>query len=291
MKKSDITFYESQKLGRGLPFVIVSHAELMRSNDLFVPSLRNFHVIFWFKKGTGKYYIDFKEYTIQPNTVILLSKDHLHCFAPLEGNCELQSIVFNPEFIYKNDTDLRHLFHFDAASHYKGVQVLEPNTTDSSFLENISRQMTEVYHGWNGREQADAFYHLLCLFLIKCEQMQDDRTNPQAIDENDKLLMAFNGLLEEHFRKQSKVDFYVEQLGITVKTLSRIVKEYYNVSTKAVIDERRILEIKRQLKGTAKAVKEIAYELGFDEPTNMVKYFKKHTGQTPNSFRESEIVQ
>ena len=72
----------------------------------------------------------------------------------------------------------------------------------------------------------------------------------------------------------------------TVKALSKLLKERYKLSPKAVIDERRILEMKRQLKGTTTPVKNIAYHMGFDEPTNMVKYFKKHTEFTPNGFRD-----
>jgi transcriptional regulator GlxA family with amidase domain len=45
--------------------------------------------------------------------------------------------------------------------------------------------------------------------------------------------------------------------------------------------------MKRMLKGTDMPVKEIAYDMGFDEPTNMVKFFKKHTSLTPQGFRLS----
>ena len=44
--------------------------------------------------------------------------------------------------------------------------------------------------------------------------------------------------------------------------------------------------MKRELRGTTKSIKEIAYDLGFDEPTNMVKYFKKHVNFTPTAFRD-----
>lgn len=290
MKTSDnITFYESHHLGKGLPFAIVDHAQLMASNDLFTPSIRDFHVIFWIKKGTGKYFIDFKEYTIKPNTVVLISKNYLHYFAPFTEECELQSIVFSPNFIYRNDNDLKHLFNFNAGCHYEGVQVLELENKDVEFLSGVSKQMTDVYHNWKEeKEQSEGFYHLLCLFLIKCEKIQNtDMIDPTAVSENSKVLMEFNDLLEEHFKKESKVEFYVEKLGLTVKTLSRIIKEQYKVSTKSVIDERRTLEIKRQLRGTTKPIKEIAYILGFDEPTNMVKYFKKHTNTTPIAFRNN----
>ena len=287
---NEISFHESQNLGKGLPFAIVEPSVLMSNNDLFEPSLRDFHVIFWFKKGTGKYYIDFQEYQIEPNTIMLVSKDNLHYFEHFNDKVELQSIGFQPNFVYRNDTDLRHLFNFDSGGHLEGKQTLSPNESDTKFLENLSNQMFEVYHEWESKQREEGFYHLLCLFLIRCERIQKaatiDHSNEQEQNPN---LLKFNELLGQHFRKETKVEFYVEQIGITVKTLSRLIKKQYKVSTKSVIDSRRTLEIKRLLRGTRKPIKEIAYELGFDEPTNMVKYFKKHTGETPNRFRKSVV--
>ena len=286
MKKgNDIVFYKAQDSGKGLPFAIVPHESLVSNNDLFTPSLRDFHVIFWIKKGSGKYFIDFQEYSMEPNTVILISKDHLHYFEHFTSSCELQSIVFNSEFIYRNDADLKHLFNFNTDRHVKGAQVLKLSEKNAEYLETISQQMLVVYNEWEGESRNESFYHLLCNFLIQCEQIQGILPTREIVDEDSRILMEFNNLLETNFREHSKVEFYISSLGLTVKTLSRIIKSKLNVSPKIVIDERRILEIKRQLKGTTKPVKEIAYELGFDEPTNMVKFFKKHVHMTPNSFR------
>ncbi len=288
--KNQVVFHESRSLGKGLPFAIVEPSVLMANNDIFEPSLRDFHVIFWFKKGTGKYYIDFEEYEISANSIILVSKDNLHYFEPFTESCELQSIVFKPDFIYRNDMDLKHLFHFDAGCYYEGKQILKLNATDIDFFETISKQMLNVFHQWEGQEREEAFYHLLCLFLLQSSKIQNN-LHESRIEPNKKeeMILRFNQLLEDHYKTEIKVEFYVEKLGTTVKTLSRLVKQQYNVSTKSVIDERRSLEIKRLLRGTTMPVKEIAYDLSFDEPTNMVKYFKKHTGFTPNGFRKSFV--
>ena len=286
--KENISFIKAENKGRGLPFALVEHQELISSNDLFKPTLRDFHVIFWFKKGSGKYFIDFKEYTFKPNTIVLISKDHLQYFETFRKECEVQSIAFNPNFIYRNDTDLKHLFNFNVGCHFEGVQVLNLNETDSDFLAVLSHQMKVISQQWVGKEQGEAFYHFLCLFLIKCEQLQSGDINGNSqMDENTKILFEFSNLLEDNFKIESKVEYYVAQLGLTTKTLSRLIKDKYKLSTKAVIDARRTLEIKRQLKGTTKSVKEVAYNLGFEEPTNMVKYFKKHTGFTPTEFKNN----
>ena len=51
-----------------------------------------------------------------------------------------------------------------------------------------------------------------------------------------------------------------------------------------------MLEAKRILAHTTESVKEIGYDLGFDEPTNFIKYFKKHSKFTPTEFREQNTL-
>jgi len=46
-----------------------------------------------------------------------------------------------------------------------------------------------------------------------------------------------------------------------------------------------MLEIKRAIMSTNNSLKEIAYEMGFEEVTNFTKFFKKHTGLTPKVFK------
>lgn len=286
---SNIVFHEAHKKGRGLPFAIVEHEELVSSSDLFTPSLRDFHVIFWFKKGTGSYYVDFKKHIFKPNTIVLLAKDQVSYFEPFKDqDTQLQSITFNPSYIYRSDGDLAHLYNFAVNSHLDGMQVLELKEKDTSFLQMLSQHMRDVFTNWDHKGRQQVFYHWLSLFLIHCERLQQRLTSTTPVDEKLKLLQGFNQLLEQHFREEFKLDFYVERLNITLKSLAKLTKERYKMTPKSVIDERRVLELKRLLKGTSKSSKEIAYMLNFDEPTNMVKYFKKHTGITPLAFRESQ---
>jgi len=287
----NIAYHKGAEQGKGLPYAIVGSDTLIANPHLYAPSLRDFHVIFWFKKGTGKYYVDFKEYLFKPNTIILLSKDQVNYFDPFtEDNCEIQSIVFKPSFIYKNDEDLKRIFQFTVASHIEGLQILQLRKEEGDFLTILSGYMKMVYNEWSEPSRSTAFYHWLSLFLIYCERLQTHPSNCDdvVLDKNSRLIHDFNQLLETNFRTEFKVEYYLEQMGITVKALAKLTKERYKMSPKAVIDERRVLEMKRLLKGTSIPSKNIAYDLSFDEPTNMVKYFKKHVGATPNGFREAK---
>jgi AraC family transcriptional regulator, transcriptional activator of pobA len=94
--------------------------------------------------------------------------------------------------------------------------------------------------------------------------------------------------LEDNFRSTQKVNFYTDSLNLTYNSLARYTSNYCKKTPKEIISERLVLEIKRLLSSTSKPIKEIAYQLGFDEPTNLVKYFKKYTGVTPSEFRKEK---
>ncbi len=283
-----VEYYQLSQKRQGSPFAIISSKdEFFRADELLRPSLRDFHVVLWFREGEGSYFIDFKEYQFQANTITLISKDQLHYLNPPDDSWEILSIAFTAEFLYRNNYDLQHLFNFTIASHIEGQQIIHLPGSYIAPLENICHNMRITDQKWSNPARENAFYHWLCLFLIYCEKLQSKAAYSSAAiaDSDTSTLLRFNELLEKHFREARKVNFYAHQLNITMRMLYRLTQKRYKLSPKAVIDQRRILEIKRLLRGTDKPVKEIAYTLGFDEPTNMVKYFRKHTDQTPTSYR------
>jgi AraC family transcriptional regulator, transcriptional activator of pobA len=96
----------------------------------------------------------------------------------------------------------------------------------------------------------------------------------------------FNDLLEADFKTQKQVAYYANKIIITEKRLNQATTNIIGKTPKEIIDARVLLEAKRILAHTNESIKEIAYQLGFEEPTNFIKYFKKHTAFTPTEFRE-----
>ena len=100
-------------------------------------------------------------------------------------------------------------------------------------------------------------------------------------------IMRFKTLLEEHFIKERQPSFYAEQLGISPNAFSKQCKLQFLRSPSELIQERVILEAKKLIHLTYKNMKEIAAELNFDDENYFSRYFKKHTGITPTTFRET----
>lgn len=97
----------------------------------------------------------------------------------------------------------------------------------------------------------------------------------------------FRQLLEADFARHHQVQHYASTLGMSEKTLSRVCAATAGLPAKAVINQRLMLEARRLLAHTNLAVQTIGHDLGFDEATNFVKFFRKASGTTPLAFRQT----
>jgi len=95
----------------------------------------------------------------------------------------------------------------------------------------------------------------------------------------------FRNLLDARFATLHQVQDYASALGMSEKTLSRVSIASEGVPAKTLINQRLVLEAKRLLAHTSMPVQMVGRELGFDDPTNFVKFFRKQMGMTPLSFR------
>ena len=100
---------------------------------------------------------------------------------------------------------------------------------------------------------------------------------------------AFQQLVEMHYVSWRHVSMYAHRLGCSDKTLARTVVEATGVGAKAFIASRICLEAKRILTHTGCSVTEISAQLGFDEPTNFIKFFRREVGCTPIDFRKKQL--
>lgn len=104
------------------------------------------------------------------------------------------------------------------------------------------------------------------------------------------LFVNFRALVEREFKHLHTVQEYADRLNVAVRTLNKSVNECSQKSPLAFINERIILEAKRMVRYTNLMIKEIAFELGFDDPSYFVKLFKRQTGYLPSDFREIDNV-
>ncbi len=100
------------------------------------------------------------------------------------------------------------------------------------------------------------------------------------------LARTFRLLVERHFRERHLPAAYAPLLGVTANHLNDTVRGQSGQSAGGVIRERQVLEAKRLLLHSAWSISEIAYHLGFKDPSYFSRFFARHTGGSPGAFRE-----
>ena len=97
----------------------------------------------------------------------------------------------------------------------------------------------------------------------------------------------FMRLVMDYHTQYRNVGFYAEQLCLTPKYLSKIIKTATGRSAPEWIDSYVILEAKNLLKHSGTPIKEIVFKLNFPNQSVFYKFFKAHTGMTPTEYRNS----
>lgn len=99
------------------------------------------------------------------------------------------------------------------------------------------------------------------------------------------LLRRFRALVEAHFREHRPVGDYAGALGLSEDRLHALVSRAMGQPPKEILQRRLALEAKRHLLYTPMTVKEIAYDLGFDDPAYFSRFFARRAGMSPSQYR------
>ena len=120
---------------------------------------------------------------------------------------------------------------------------------------------------------------------INYYRKEQDRLLPP--DNNAGIFSRFCDLVVEHYHESKEIQYYASLLDLHPKYLSRVVRTATNgVTPGQWIDRYVVAQAKRLIVANPElSLKEIAYELGFSEPTSFYRYFKRVTGLTANEFR------
>ena len=101
------------------------------------------------------------------------------------------------------------------------------------------------------------------------------------------IVREFNFLVETHFKSIHSVTQYAELLHKSPKTISNLFRKFNSKSPLQFIQERKMLEAKRLLTYTTKQIKEIAYDLGFEDIQTFSRFFKRNEGISPSKYKET----
>jgi AraC-like DNA-binding protein len=249
------------------------------------PQRPGFHLLMLFTAGSGDHFLDFRRVRCKAGTLVHARPGQVQQFV-LGQKLEADVLLFTSEFI---------LPAFSAA---EGAafgslidDVVPEDATDlrPDALESVGSVMSAIKRGYvnadGSKLSAIILQHLLYAMLLTIAGYYVKCDAPTMTDSGSRTFQKFRQAVDAKFIQTRSVKDYAEAIGCSAKSLRRACMMACGSSPKALIEQRLILEAKRLLAHTGLTVEAIAAEVGFSEPTNFVKFFRRHGGMRPLDFR------
>lgn len=238
----------------------------------------------WFEEDDNHIIVDGKTYRPEANS--LISYTWLHKVEFVEVN-QVKCLRFNSPFycILDHDSEVgcKGILFFGS----RHLPIIKPDSEDLDRLKLVWKVLKVEMQSVDNL-QLEMLQMMLKRIIILCtriykSQHQIDKTENSQVD----IIREFNFLVEQHFKEKHTVADYAELLNKSPKTISNLFGKLYHKTPLQLIQDRKMLEARRLLKYTDRAVSEVAYHIGFNDIQSFSRFFKKHELMSPSDYRES----
>ena len=248
----------------------------------------NYYSLIWVKEGIGKLKTNFSEYNFEKNSLFSFAP-----YQPFMLSCTSVkgvAIYFHSDFfcIHKHQTEVTCngvLFN----NIYQKPFFLVDEKLEDTLDKVIGQIKTEIQRP--GLAQYELLISFMKIFLISASrakaQQQPESIPLSTARKEPFILQNLKEAIEKDFRSKHTPQDYAILLNISSNALARIAKTHFNKTLTNLITERIIIEAKRELYLTNKSVKEVAYELGYDDEYYFSRFFKKNVNISPQAYRET----
>jgi AraC-like DNA-binding protein len=253
-----------------------------------MPHLHDFYSIFWIESGEAIHATEFVEYSLTADTILFVPPGLKHRMY-IDKSVGGTYMLFNEEFIQFNRQNIQPLKNYRLFNNpeFKSLITIAPSQKEK--LENITNLILNEIKNKDEYSE-EIVLNLLHLFLLESRRIFDlQNWVPKEVAETtpDNTIIKFKQLIEENFAKEKNVSPYAEMLNMNPSCLNELSKRVTGITAGELIRNRVIEETKKLLFSSRMSGKEIAYELGFDDPAYFSRFFKKYTGTTLKEFRDN----
>ncbi|MET0636865.1 MAG: helix-turn-helix domain-containing protein [Chitinophagaceae bacterium] len=245
------------------------------------------HSFLWIKSGRGGIDIDLEHYSVEDETLYYVRPGQsMHAF--LQEPAKGFLISFEQGFLNLVDKDPSWLYSYSQPYQFRIPAMIQIRDEITSSFESIIVKMFHEYQNYYNlrTEIISSFLKVLIIYLSRQTGTMKQETVKCTRSE---YTSAFFSLLEKHFTDKKMVKDYAGCLSLTSSYLNKVVKQTTGFSASYHIQQRILLEAKRLLIHGNNNLKEIAYTLGFCDPSHFSKFFKSGVGTNFMSFKKTAL--
>jgi AraC-like DNA-binding protein len=251
--------------------------------DILKESIESSLTVLWFEEDENQLIIDGKTCFFNKHEILFLTE--FHKVTPIRIG-SIRFLRFNRPFycILDHDTEVgcKGILFFGASQ----LPIISIPKGELDKFETLWK-MFVIEMDSNDSLQIEMLQMMLKRYLILCARVYKTQENYPSKKAYSDIVREFNFLVEQHFKTKHTVTEYAELLFKSPKTLSNIFSKIGFKSPLQYIQDRKMLEAKRLLHYSSSSIKEIAFEIGFDDIQAFSRFFKKQEGISPSEFKQN----
>lgn len=238
------------------------------------------YVLVYCSSGSITMLVDEKEFSIAAGRVITITSGQVHC---ITKTAKAKGFVmeFTLNFFCKDDKDIELIFHNGLFCHFAMNEVI---AVEKDILETqlrfIQQELNEQPY-----QYLISIHSRIELILVAINRAKVKRGD--EIWKPDALFLKFLEAVRDNFKHNYTVAQFAKMLATTELKLNELAKLHTGKTAQNVIYGLVTSEAKRLLTYSEATVKEVAYQLGFNDPFYFSNFFKKQTKLSPTQYRET----
>jgi AraC-like DNA-binding protein len=257
------------------------------------PHRLNFYVVFLVTEGEGIHSFGLQEHYIKKNVLGFVGPNMISSWKTNVSEQKGFLCTFSEEFFNagaENKTFLRSLPFF----HIEGNGVLQLSDEQADYYLTLFRFMKDEYEKQTSYSD-NILRSQLHVLIKKAHSQFQDVESPFNLPAQPALRLVkrfteafmrdINRLSEGKGIHLKRVSDYAEEIGVSQNHLNDTIKAISGMSAGQMIKDQLIKHATMCLKYSTKSIGEIAYTLGFEDPSYFARYYKLRTGQSPSEFR------
>ena len=247
------------------------------------PHQLSFHDLTLVTRGRGSFWLDDCEYRVEPGVILCTSPGQVRRWKveTLDGLC----LFFPAEFLESYFSDPLFLHRLPYFGAVPGAATVSTTGRDRR---RLTRVLSEMHHELR-RLRGDSSHALrarLYEVLVSVSRWHEAQHNG-AHHAPDRVTVRYRALVAAEARSEHRVAPYARQLAVSPNHLNALCRRHLGLTAKQVIGERLGIEARRLLRHSDASIAEIAFALGFCDPSHFTRFFRRHAGCGPRTYRRT----
>lgn len=263
-------------------FKIRTIEEVLAGKDMSQDLHRHdFYFILAVCKGSGIHTVDFVEHSVKTNAIFMMRPGQVHKLQ-LKAGSEGYLLEFSKDFQFLSTTSNELLRKATNRSYCQLDKV--GNGALCTILQTMVDEFRAKQEGFENVIKAN-----LEIFFIQYlrYRQNDQKIDNKAFHYQQEKLQEFLDLLEARINSEKRASAYADMVSLSPFQLNSITKKLLGKTVAELIEAQILLEAKRYLLATSNQVNQIAFQLGYEDVSYFIRFFKKLTGHTPEAFRKN----